>query len=410
VLHVRLVVPGGAALETIHAAGTSALTARSLAEGTLGRSADALAVALERHGSAFEAFAQWDALELAATTPGIALRPVMELLTEVFAEPAFRDEDIERVRRRLFDELTMLRFQPPYRAGTAFAGVAFTAGSRMTVPRAGVADSIAALRLDAVRQYWSSVAMPGQATVIIAGDLTGIAAEDVLLASVGTWSSVGDAPVVAGAASGVSARRALTVVDFPEAVQTSLVLGAVTPRVAPDNRAAMAAGVHYLGGFLGSRLNSRIREQLAASYGATAQLEHLADASILRMQAAVETGSTATAAEIMEDEVAALMAGDVDAPTMHEAIDNLARASVMRYAHPAAVVGALERMVVEGLPADHYQQVHDDLLDLTSDDVVEAFRAHVGRSAICGAAAGAAAKVKEPLSGLGYTLAVEPRV
>jgi predicted Zn-dependent peptidase len=409
VARVTLVLPGGMANEEPAVAGVAATTAAALYEGTGERSADELIVALENHGAGLNAGVHWRGMRMALSVPVSDLTPVLALLTELVRQPAFRQAELERLLRRRLEQLALQRFQPQYRSVAGFGAAAFPAGSRLAVPGEGTAATVAAITADDIRGHWRSAGCPQRSTVIVSGDLQSVDVGAVLGDTLGAWPG---AAVPDGAVEGAAppSGRAVTVVDFPGAVQTNLVLGTVTARPRLEDRVALEVAAHYLGGFIGSRLSTRIREQLAASYGAGASVEYRLENTVLRLESAVETGATALAAAVMAEEVAALRLGDVRANTMREAIDNLARTAAMRFAQPGSVAAELEGIVLEGLPDDYHQHRQQELLDLTPDAVVEAFRRHTTSAGLCGAAAGDAASVADALAHLGYDVAVEPMV
>jgi predicted Zn-dependent peptidase len=342
------------------------------------------------------------------------LGPVLELLTEVVAAPALRDQDFDRLQRQRLQLLAQRACQPPQRAAEAFLGAAFPPRSRRAVPREGTVESVVATGAEDVRRWWRATASPPEATVVVVGDLADIDIEQVLADTIGAWTTdrIGGAREASdeGAVDDCRAPgRRLTVVDFPDAVQTSVVLGAVVPAAPPERRAALEAAVHYLGGaFLGSRLNTRIREELAASYGAAAGLEAEGRQWVLRLQAMVETPLTAAAVLVMAEEVDALREGSIDEAALRAATTNLARTSLMRFNHPAAVAAALQRVALDGLPDDYYEQVYRAQLAADPTDVVTAFADTLDDAVLCAGAAGAAGAVGPVLEAVGYEVTVKP--
>ncbi|MDQ1444189.1 MAG: hypothetical protein QOI20_653 [Acidimicrobiaceae bacterium] len=411
VVHLRMVLPAGVGVEDLARAGVAATTAAALYEGTGERSADDLAMALEQYGAGSSAGAHWRGMQISASVPGFDLGPVLALLTELVAEPAFRQEELERLQRRRLEQIAIQQFQPQYRSGKAFSAAAFPSWSRLAVPGDGTAATVTSTMPDDIRAHWAQAACPGRATVIVVGDLSTVGAgadvDTILDATLGTWTTNVSPPQDDTVEPCPPSGRSMAVVDFPGAVQTNLQLGAVTGKPLLEDRVALSVAAHYLGGFVGSRLSTRIREQLAASYGASASVEYRLDNTVLRMQSSVETDATAAAAAVMDQEVAALREGDIDAHTMRDAIDNLARASAMRFAQPSAVAAEIEGLVVERLPDDYHEQRHRQLLELTPERVAEAFRRHSVPGGLCGAAAGAAASIAGPLAKLGFDLSVE---
>ncbi|MBW3669871.1 MAG: insulinase family protein, partial [Actinobacteria bacterium] len=255
-------------------------------------------------------------------------------------------------------------------------------------------------RPEDVRQFWHRYAAPTGSTLVIVGDLSGVAVEQLLSQSLGQWSgSAGsrDAPFVA------QPRRqgaVVRVVDFPGAVQTHLLVGRACPPVPVDDRAGLRVATHYLGGFMSSRLSSRLREQKAVTYGVSAVVEHRGAAAVFRVESAVQGDATVESVADILDELGDLAAGRIDAPVYEAAVDNLYRVAPIQFKSVPAIASALVRAVLEALPDDYFDKVRAAMRDATPAESIAAFSRHVDLQRLTVTAVGDAAQIREGLRGL----------
>ena len=100
IVSVAAVIDATAVADRKGKEGTAELTAQALKEGTTSRDGVKLALDLEKLGTSLEAGADWDSTVASVTVLKDRLVSAFEILSEVILSPAFREDDITRLRQR----------------------------------------------------------------------------------------------------------------------------------------------------------------------------------------------------------------------------------------------------------------------------------------------------------------------
>jgi zinc protease len=181
-------------------------------------------------------------------------------------------------------------------APMAFARLLFGPSHRYGTGVVGTTATIKGFTTADVKAFHSTAFQPGNATLIVVGDVTADAAVPQLEKQFGSWragtASVRHAPV---STPPQPAQRQITIVDMPGAEQSQIRIGWVgVPRSTPDYFTLQVLNT-ILGGSFTSRLNQNLREQHGYSYGASSRFDMRLSAGPFFAGAGVQTDKTAEA-------------------------------------------------------------------------------------------------------------------
>lgn len=196
---VAFYVTTGARDETDEVSGVSHFLEHMMFKGTPRRSPDDVNRDFDEMGAHYNAYtSEENTVYHAAILPEF-VDPVVELWSDIM-RPALREEDFDAEKKVIIEEIRMYQDQPPYGADERCKALHF---GRHPLGRSvlGTVESIAGLRVDAMRDYFQRRYSPGNITVVGAGRID----FDAFVASVqkhcGHWSPVATAREVAPAAS-----------------------------------------------------------------------------------------------------------------------------------------------------------------------------------------------------------------
>jgi zinc protease len=348
-----LVTAGGAATDPANRAGVSSLAAELLTKGTRTRSATQIARAIEGLGGAIGSAAGSDGASVDVTVKSDQLAPAMAILADVAVNPAFAPEEIERARTQQIDAVTLALKNPAQVAGLV-ADRAVLGGSPYGAPIGGTPLSLKAITRPDIAAAYARSFQPGQATLIMVGDVTGARAKALAEAQFGRWQSAGAAP--AKAPEVVYPKPRVIVVDMPEAGQAGVVVA--RPAIARNDARyyPLAVGNTVLGGGFSSRLNQEIRIKRGLAYGASSGL----DAGKTQGTVAARTQTkNPTAAEVVTL-IAAEMARLGSAPVPAAELDTRKAVLVGNFGRgietTSGVAGILGAYVQNGVPLGELQR------------------------------------------------------
>jgi zinc protease len=338
VLSLRVVVPAALSSEPAGKEGVGAMTARLLDEGTARHGSEEFAELMERHGMVLGAGVSDGGLLVDVDVPQRHLATAAALVTEALAEPVFPEEEVRRILRNRLAEIEQERASSAHRAARELARTLWDPADRASRPTAGSTESIGALSRDDLVEFHATRLGPQGATVVVAGDLTGVDVVAVLDATLGTWSAPRHQPVprpVAPVPAPDAAR--VVVVDRPGSVQTEMAVGRPGPdRSTPDGWAPYPVLSFVLGGSPSARIDAVLREDKGYTYGIRSSFRPRVAGGSFVTSGSVRSEVTGEAVEILLGILDGARDGFTDAE-VRSGVDYVAKTAPGRYATADAV-------------------------------------------------------------------------
>ena len=373
---VATVIDATALMDPRGQEGTAELTAEALKEGTASRSGVQLALDLEKLGTSLESGADWDSTVLSLTVLKRNLTEAFRIFADTLLSPAFREEDVERLKaERLADRIQLLD-EPRGLADESLSRFLYRADSRYAAPASGTSKSVTAISRGDVSDFYRQNYVPGATTIIFAGDLTLDEATSLVQSTLGSWSGQrGTTTVLAD--QPMRTTRAVEIVAKPDAAQSELRIGHVgVPRTHPDYFSIVVMNA-VLGGLFSSRINLNLREKHGYTYGASSYYDWRRQSGPFVISTAVQSEVTAAAISETLKEVDGMREKEIGQDELTLATSYLEGVFPIRYETTSAIAGALVNMVTFGLPENYFDTYRANISAVTTADVLAAARAHV---------------------------------
>lgn len=381
VVSVTVVLDAGAETDPRGKEGLAQLTARCLVEGTRSSSAIALAERIEKLGGVIDSDAGWDSARVNLTCLSRHLDESLAVLGEILSEASFPQEELDRLRDERLAEIEQIRSEPRGLAEEAFMEIAYAPEARYAVPPGGTRDSVTAITRDDVVRYHVAQFSPGNASIVIAGDVSASRAQVAVEQALAGWSGRPGPAANASVSAPASGRRALLVAK-EGAAQSELRIGhAGLPRSHPDYFPFSIMNA-ALGGVFSSRINLNLREKHGYTYGAHSIIDWRKSAGPFVVSTAVGTDVTADAAREVLGELERIREEELSADELSLVIDYLQGVFPIRYESTAAIAAALANLVTYELPDDYYDTYRDRVGAVTTADALRAAREHIRPEAL----------------------------
>ena len=373
---VATVIDATALMDAPGQEGTAELTTQALREGTASKSGVQLALDLEKLGTSLEAGADWDSTVASLTVLKRNLDEAFRIFAETLLSPAFREEDVERLKAERLAERMQLLDEPRGLADESFSRFLYQQGSRYAEPVSGTSRTITAISNHDVLRFYRQNYLPDATTVIFAGDTTVDEAVGLVQSTLGSWTGQKVARVVS-ADRPVRMTRAVEIVSKPDAAQSELRIGHVgVPRTHPDYFHIVVMNA-VLGGLFSSRINLNLREKHGYTYGASSYYDWRRQSGPFVISTAVQSEVTAAAISETLAEIGAMREKEIGEDELTLATSYLEGVFPIRYETTSAIAGALANMVTFGLPADYFDTYRANIAAVTTVDVLAAANAHV---------------------------------
>ncbi|WP_440978305.1 M16 family metallopeptidase [Sphingomonas pseudosanguinis] len=294
-----LVALGGSATDPAGKAGASSLAADLMTKGTQTRSATEIARAVESLGGSIESSASDDGASIDLTVPSAQVDTAMTILADVATHPTFAPAEIERARSQTIDGLNVAMKNPAQLSGMVADRVVY--GTR-AYGQVSTPTSLKGLtRADLTAAYARSW-KPGQATLLLVGDVTPTQARLLAEKHLGQWRAAGAATAATSAEPAFPAPRVI-VVDMPDAGQAGVVVARPGIRRADERYYSLAVANTVLGGGFSSRLNQEIRIKRGLAYGAGSSVLAGRDVGLVSARTQTKNPSAAEVVGLIDAEM-----------------------------------------------------------------------------------------------------------
>jgi zinc protease len=369
VASVSLVVKSGATADPAGKFGLASLTAAMLDEGAGARDALALADAIDYLGASIGTGAGFDASTVSLYTPVARLREALALMADVAIRPTFAANELERLRKERLTSLLQIKDNPPAIGATAFPRLVYGQSHRYGTGLAGTTASVGAFTTEDLRAFHTAHYQPGNAHLILVGDVHPDAAAAMLEQTFGSWKGAGAAPKPA-AFPPVPQPRARTVylIDKPGAAQSVIRIGWTgAPRSTPDYYAIQVLNT-ILGGSFTSRLNTNLRETHGYAYGAGSGFDMRLHAGPFVASANVQTDKTSESLTEFFKELANI-GKPVSAEELDKAKNYLALGFPQDFETTQDIASKLSEQVIYNLPEGVFNEYVAKIQAVTAADV-----------------------------------------
>lgn len=365
-----LLIKSGSEKDPADLAGLAQMTASLLTQGTKARSAEEIARGVEALGASLSAQAGWDNSSVDVSVMAPNFDKAMKYVGDVVRNPAFKADEIERLRQQTLDSVQVALRDPASLARFVAARAVF---GELPYGHAasGTLESIVRIKREQIAGFHSRYYRPENAVLVIAGDVKPESVFATAANELGSWKRTGGvAGQVEKPESSAIAPR-VVVVDMPDAGQAAVYVARKgLPRVDPLFYRAIVTN-SVLGGGYSARLNQEIRIKRGLSYGASSSFDLRRDAGPFVAGTQTKNESAAEVAGLIVDELKLLATADLPEPelTPRKAvlIGNFGRSLETS----AGIVGRIGALANYGLSIDEINRYISGVQSVTAASVRE---------------------------------------
>ena len=399
IVTVEVLTPAGGRFNPLDRPGLADIHSLLLQEGTRSHNSSELASAVEQLGGALDSGAGWNAAYCEMELLSASFDHGLGLLAEMVFEPTFPEEKLEWLRERASADLLLRPTRPRLLADDVFSRVVY-GGSVYGFPLKGTPESVGAFVLDELWELHRRSMVPGDSTLVVAGDVDPdrlrIRAEELF----GSWEARPslEPPVIEPAPlRGIQVHIA----DRPGAAQTQLQVGHVgVDRRHPEYYKLIVLNV-LLGGKFTSRLNLNLRERHGFTYGVQSNFARRLGPGPFSIKAAVATDVAGAAVREILFELRRLCTDPIPAEELQETLDYLLGVFPYTVQTTEDLAARLENLAMFDLPLDYYDIYPRQLRSLRPQDLEEAARSFVYPEDLVIVAVGPAEALRAELESFG---------
>lgn len=375
---VRLRLPAGAAADPSATPGLASFTARMLQRGTGRHGFAEINELTDGLGASISSDAGRRFAEISVRCLREDLPTLLDLAAEIVREPAFPDEEIERVRQEILTSIREQDANTRTMADLLLRQQLYPARHPYHRRRLGTPETVSAItRADLVEFHHRRYGLGGLTIAAVGGYSSVEALAEPMAQRFSDWTSDNPAAIEVPAvpAPMQTSRRAMTI---PGKSQADLALGYPTvPRDHPDFYALLTGNL-ILGqlGLMG-RLGANVRDKQGLAYYVFSSLDPDREASLWVSRAGVDPANVERAIDGIIAEVRRLQAEPVSADELADAKSFLTGSLPLSLETAASVASLLLMIEQFNLGLDYLDRYPGIINALTHEQLQAAARAHL---------------------------------
>jgi predicted Zn-dependent peptidase len=320
--HVRSVSIGvwltrGSRHERDEVSGIAHFVEHMLFKGTTTRSAEDIAQAIDSVGGQIDAFTSKEYAGYYIKVLDEHVPVALDVLSDVILRPAFAEDDIEREKKVVVEEIKMVEDTPDDLVHEMFTQ-AFWEGHPLGRPILGTKETVDALTGQVLREHFAGTYTASHMIVAAAGNLEHARIRDLVARA---FAAVPANRTCSADAPPPVAPRIVT--RFKELEQSHVCLGTTAyPQSHEDRYVSYVLNV-ILGGSMSSRLFQNIREKRGLAYAVFSGLVAYRDAGMFNVYAGCSAESAGAVIDLVVEELRALKSAPLAAGELRRAKDHL---------------------------------------------------------------------------------------
>ncbi|MGI9104403.1 MAG: M16 family metallopeptidase [Terriglobales bacterium] len=398
VMTARVAVLRGSEANPAEKPGLASFTAAMLSEGTEKRPALKLADDIALTGGAISTTSTADSSSISASGLTWRADALFDLLADVSEHPAFREEEIERLRKLRLTELIQEKDNPRTVATKAFYHEVYGEKSPYGYMETGTETSTKATTRADMEQFYKSGYGPKNAALVVAGDFTQSQLKALAQKYFGGWTggaTKSGPPVV----SSTTTRR-IVIVDKPQSPQSALRIGQVgLERKNPDFVPVQLMN-DILGGLFSSRINLNLREEHGYTYGAGSAFQFRRGRGPFFVGGMIRTDVTAPAVKEVFKELDKMRTSTPTAGELSMAQESYIRGLTAIFETAQQTAGTMSNLFVYDLPLNYYVTLPAKIEAVKAADVERVAQKYLTPDKMVIVVAGDRAKIEPGLKAL----------
>jgi zinc protease len=348
-------------------AGLAQFTAANMREGTATKSTTDIAEQLDRLSATLNATAGMSSEDATLSASALTehVDAVLDLMTDLLLNPTFPEQEFGRYKTQTRAQLLQQRTIPGFLVQERFSIV--IAGDH---PDGRISPTPAALdkttRNDLV-SFHRARYVPDHAVIAIAGDISMADAMKKIQARLSAWKKTGSpAPTITDPA--VVAKPGIYLVERPNSVQTSLLVGVQAIRRTDPDYFALSVLNKVIGGGPTGRLFRNLREAKGYTYGAGSFINAPRFRGVWGASTDVRTEVTEPALADLLDELRQAREVTIPAKEFADAKRSMVAAFALTLESPQALLGNAITRYRFNLPADYWDRYPERINAITAAD------------------------------------------
>jgi len=362
----QITIKGGLLLDDKNKVGAANLATRMLMQGTKNKTPIELEQALEDLGSSIAVSASDDAVMVRSSCLSKKLEETVELVKEIIFEPRWDEKEFERLKTETIETIKRGKTSANSTASSVFAKLVFGDENIISQSILGTEQSVGALTMDDLKNYYAKSFSPLLANITIAGNVDEDDALDVFELLVDKWKKV-DLKFELPDNFKTLDKSVCYFVDFPGARQSEIRIGNLGIAYTNPDYFKTSVMNYKLGGSFNGYVNLILREEKGYTYGARTAFTGSEYPGYFVASSAVQSNATLESVEIFRDQISNYRDG-IPAEDLAFTKNALIKSNALRFETISALRGMLSSIAKYNLPYDYIKNEEKQIADMTIEE------------------------------------------
>jgi zinc protease len=320
------------------------------------------------------------------------------LTTDILLNPSFPSVELDQLKQRMKAQLKQQRASPNFLSSERFSKAVY--GSHPGSVVSATNESIDGITPALLAKWHQDRYAPQNAILGITGDVKASEVVPRLERALAAWKKTGLKEVLPANPKPIPAKKVF-LVDRPNSVQTTVVLGNIAiDRRDPDYIALNVAN-HILGGGPAARLFLNLREEKGYTYGVYSSFTAVKYPGPWRAGGDVRTEVTAPAMTEFYKEFQRIRDEKVPDSELEEAKRAIVASFALSLESPAELLGDAIVRKIYGFPPDYWDTYPAKVMAVTADDIQRVARKYINPDNLQVVAVGDVSKIKSVMEKYG---------
>jgi zinc protease len=416
IVTAQIVVRAGGGSSPPTQTGLATLTVEMLARGTALRSAHRVAADVARLGTVLETDAGSDAAALSIRVLKGGLESAVGLLAEAIRRPIFSLQELDRARAEKLARLAQLRANPDTLASRLFTEAVYGAGApyatsglfnddlfarthRYGYDELGTEQSLQAVKREDLRRFWRERYVPGNAALILTGDVTPDEARALASRHFGDWRGR-LVHTTERATAGPGAAGGMVISDTGPTSQTALRVGGLGLSRSNEDHVAVRMLNIVLGELYASRITDNLRGRNGYTYMARSQFAMRREPGPFVIGTNVKTEATAAAVRELFAEIERIRREPVSEQEIAFARNAFSSSLLTPFQTTTSLASHLGQLFTHGLAPDGLEKLERQIAATSAEDVQRAAQRYLDPDRMVVVAVGDRARIEADLRGV----------
>ncbi len=360
-----VVIKGGQLFDQPSKIGAASLNARLLTQGTARRTPIELEEAIDELGASIFVYSGVDNTTLTANCLATKFEPVMALVEEILLEPRWDTKEFDRLKQQTLENIRREQATPAAVASRVFRRLAYGADHILAENNTGSLQTVEAITLDDLKEYYRQFLAPSLAQIVVAGDIDQKRAIGAFERLTAKWPAR-SAQLPSVAIPSAPAQSALYFVDIPGARQSEIRIGNVSLAASDPDFYPVTVVNDKLGGSFNGFLNLILREEKGYTYGARSYFAAGLYPGLFTAMAPVQSNATLESLQIFRDEMTKYRQG-IKAEDLAFTKSSLTKSNARNFETLGSLLNMLSEIAVYNRPLDYVKQREQFVQGLTPE-------------------------------------------